>query len=178
MVPDVATRVERSRPALSRPRCHGAHARAIYQTVRAKAHRLQFEAGAKLAASCDVEWTTPFLDRDLIAYLIAVPGEIQNRGGVPRALLRDAMREVVAVGRAQGVLLAEDFADDRLAFSDGLPATMTSSMHNDLERGNRLEVAGLSGDVVERGIAVGVPTPINRAIYDILLLHAEGKGPV
>ena len=93
-----------------------------------------------------------------------------------RALLHDAMREVVAVGRAEGVQLAADFADNRLAFADGLPATMTSSMHNDLERGNRLEVEGLSGDVVERGRAVGVPTPVNRAIYDILILHAAGRG--
>ena len=93
-----------------------------------------------------------------------------------RALLHDAMREVVAVGRAQGVQLAADFADNRLAFSDGLPATMTSSMHNDLERGNRLEVDGLSGDVVERGAAAGVPTPVNRVIYDILVLHAAGQG--
>ena len=85
------------------------------------------------------------------------------------------MREVVAVGRAQGVQLAADFADNRLAFADGLPATMTSSMHNDLERGNRLEVEGLSGDVVERGRAAGVPTPVNRAIYDILILHAAGR---
>lgn len=92
-----------------------------------------------------------------------------------RALLHDAMREVVAVGRAQGVQLGADFADNRLAFADGLPATMTSSMHNDLERGNRLEVEGLSGDVVERGRAVGVPTPVNRAICDILILHAAGR---
>jgi len=88
------------------------------------------------------------------------------------------MREVVAVGRAQGVQLAEDFAYNRLAFSDVLPATITFSMHNDLERGNRLEVDGLGGDVVERGHAIGVPTPVNRAIYDILVLHAAGKGPV
>jgi len=93
-----------------------------------------------------------------------------------RALLHDAMREVVAVGRAQGVQLAADFADNRLAFSDGLPATMTSSMHNDLERGNGLEVDGLSGDVVELGGAAGVPTPVNRVIYDILVLHAAGQG--
>jgi 2-dehydropantoate 2-reductase len=53
---------------------------------------------------------------------------------------------------------------------------MTSSMHNDLERGNRLEVDGLSGDVVERGGAAGVPTPVNRVIYDILVLHPAGQG--
>lgn len=91
-----------------------------------------------------------------------------------RALLRDAMREVVAVGLAEGVKLPPDFVDNRLVFADSLPATMTSSMHNDLERGNRLEVEGLSGDVVVRGTAAGVPTPVNRAIYDILLLHAAG----
>jgi len=91
-----------------------------------------------------------------------------------RAFLRDTMAEVVAVGLAQGVHLAEDFADNRLAFCDSLPATMTSSMHNDLERGSRLEVDGLSGDVVDRGRAAGVPTPVNRAIHDILILHAAG----
>jgi 2-dehydropantoate 2-reductase len=41
---------------------------------------------------------------------------------------------------------------------------MTSSMHNDLERGNRLEVDWLSGAVVELGRAAGVPTPVNRAV--------------
>lgn len=92
-----------------------------------------------------------------------------------RALLLDAMREVVAVGRAQGVALAEDFADGRLTFCDGLPAEMTSSMHHDLERGNRLEVQWLSGDVVERGRAMQIPTPVNRAIYDVLALHASGN---
>lgn len=91
-----------------------------------------------------------------------------------RAFLRDVMDEVVAVARAQGVDLPKGYADDRLAFVDGVPATMTSSMHHDLERGNRLEVRWLSGDVVERGTALGVPTPANRAIADLLSVHAEG----
>jgi 2-dehydropantoate 2-reductase len=92
-----------------------------------------------------------------------------------RAFFHDALREAVAVARAEGVQLPADFADNRLAFGDSLPATMTSSMHNDLERGNRLEVEGLSGDVVARGKAAGVPTPVHRAIYDILVLHAPGR---
>jgi asparagine synthase (glutamine-hydrolysing) len=91
----IAARLTRPRPTLPRPRWRSAHARDVYQTVRAQAHRLQFEADQKLAASFAIECTTPFLDRDLIAYLMAVPGEIQNRGGVPRALLREAMRGTV-----------------------------------------------------------------------------------
>jgi 2-dehydropantoate 2-reductase len=91
-----------------------------------------------------------------------------------RAFLRDVMAEVVQVAVAQGVPLPDDYADERLAFTDTVPAGMTSSMQNDLEQGKRLEVAWLSGDVVERGARVGAPTPCNRAISDILSVHSEG----
>ena len=92
-----------------------------------------------------------------------------------RAFLRDVMREVVAVGRAHGIDLPPDYAEQRLALVDDVAYDMTSSMHHDLERGNRLEVRWLSGGVVELGEAVGVPTPLNRAITDILALHAAGS---
>jgi 2-dehydropantoate 2-reductase len=91
-----------------------------------------------------------------------------------RAFLRDVMREVVVVGRAHGVKLDEDFAEDRLAFCEGLPAEMTSSMHSDLNQGRPLEVAWLSGSVVELGRMMGIPTPLNRAVSDILALQAQG----
>lgn len=91
-----------------------------------------------------------------------------------RAFLRDVMDEVVQVARAQGVPLPADYADDRLAFIDQVSPAMTSSMHHDLEGGNRLEVDWLSGDVADRGLALGIPTPANRAITDILSVHSEG----
>jgi 2-dehydropantoate 2-reductase len=92
-----------------------------------------------------------------------------------RAFLLDVMREVVAVGRSHGVGLPDDYAETRLEFADGLAHDMTSSMHHDFERGNRLEVRWLSGGVVELGQRTGVPTPLNRAIADILALHAAGR---
>ena len=93
-----------------------------------------------------------------------------------REFLLDLMRETVAVGRAQGVNLPPDFADQRMPFIDQLPADMTASMHHDLQRGRPLEVRWLSGGVAEMGAAAGVPTPINRAVYDVLILHADGQG--
>jgi 2-dehydropantoate 2-reductase len=92
-----------------------------------------------------------------------------------RAFLHDVMEEVVQVARAQGVPLPPDYADQRLAFTDTVPAGMTSSMHHDLEQGNRLEVPWLSGDVAGRGTRLGVATPCNRAISDILSVHSEGR---
>lgn len=95
-----------------------------------------------------------------------------------RTFLHDLMDEAVQVGRAEGVPLPPEYAESRLAFADGLPATMTSSMHHDLERGSRLELPWLSGDVVARGRRLGVPTPCHRAVVDMLSLHAEGRaGP-
>ena len=102
-------------------------------------------------------------------------GPIRNHART-RQLLLDLMRETAAVGRAQGVALPQDYAEQRLAFVDGLPADMTSSMHHDLERGQPLELHWLSGGVVEMGAALGVPTPANRCVYDILVLHADGRG--
>ena len=91
-----------------------------------------------------------------------------------RAFLHDVMQEVVAVARAHGVAVPEDYAQVRLQLADDVSPDMTASMHHDLQRGNRLEVRWLSGGVVELGKAKGVPTPLNRAIADILALHADG----
>ena len=92
-----------------------------------------------------------------------------------RALLHDVMKEVVQVARAEGVALPADYADQRLAFCDTVSPAMTSSMHHDLERGNRLELPWLAGDVVARGERLGIPTPCNRAVFDILSVRSEGK---
>jgi 2-dehydropantoate 2-reductase len=92
-----------------------------------------------------------------------------------RKFLLDVMREVVAVGRARGIDLPADYAERRLKLADDVSPAMTSSMHHDLQRGNRLEVAWLSGGVVTMGAQCGVPTPLNRALADILALRATGR---
>jgi 2-dehydropantoate 2-reductase len=92
-----------------------------------------------------------------------------------RALLETVMMETVAVARAKGIDIGPGFVGDRLAFFDTLPAEMTSSMHQDLERGNRLELDWLAGAVVRMGHELGVETPANAFIYTALKLSAGGK---
>jgi 2-dehydropantoate 2-reductase len=48
-------------------------------------------------------------------------------------------------------------------------------MHQDLERGNRMELPWLSGGVSGLGVQLNISTPKNDAITDILTLHAAGK---
>jgi 2-dehydropantoate 2-reductase len=92
-----------------------------------------------------------------------------------REILLTVMRETVAVGRAKGIDLPVDYADDRLAFTDGLPFDMSSSMHHDLEAGNLLELGWLSGAVVRFGREFGVPTPANQTVFDALESYAAPR---
>jgi 2-dehydropantoate 2-reductase len=148
--------------------------------------RIERFRDACVAAGIDVE-VPPSIEQAIwekFVFLVALSGTT-TLARVPiglirgnehsRAFFQDVMDEVVQVARAEGVPLAPDFAAKRIAFADQLPPTMTSSMHGDLNRGSRLEVEWLSGDVVRRGMRLGIPTPCNRAIYDLLSIHSAGR---
>ncbi|MFD4257887.1 ketopantoate reductase family protein [Streptomyces sp. NPDC058534] len=92
-----------------------------------------------------------------------------------RRLLHDIMAETVAVAQASGVRLDSRFADAQLAFCDTLPAGMTSSMHHDLEQGNRLELPWLSGGVADLAGRLDIPVPRNRTVADILAPYVMGR---
>jgi 2-dehydropantoate 2-reductase len=85
-----------------------------------------------------------------------------------RALLAQAMGEVEAVGRAQGIRLAPDVVAGALATVDAFEAGATSSMQRDVAAGRPFELDAFSGEVVRRGLALGAPTPVHRAIYALL----------
>lgn len=93
-----------------------------------------------------------------------------------RAFLLDIMRETTAVGRALGVSLPADYADERLKFADTMPYEMDSSLHHDLDAGRALEIEWLAGAVVTLGREHGIATPCCRAVWDVLALHAAGQG--
>lgn len=92
-----------------------------------------------------------------------------------RAMLKAALGEVVAIGRAKGVSLPDDQLEQSLTWADNLPPTMVASMLGDLNRGNRLELPWLSGNVVKLGEELGVATPVHKFIFTALKLHADGK---
>ena len=150
------------------------------RSTRAEAlHQALLEAGIQAELSDDIRRTL----WEKYVFLVGLSGSTTTMRSTigpirenpqTRGFLFDLLKETVAVGRAHRVNLPEDYADERLAFIDTLPPDMTSSMHHDLKSGNRLEVAWLSGGVVQLGREVAVPTPANRAVWDMLALHADG----
>ena len=92
-----------------------------------------------------------------------------------RALFRRAVEEVVAVARARGVNLDAAAPDKIMAFVDGLPAEMGSSMLHDLRAGKKLELPWLSGAVAKLGRESGIATPTHDFIVAALGLYALGS---
>jgi 2-dehydropantoate 2-reductase len=82
-----------------------------------------------------------------------------------------AAEEVVAVARAAGIRLPDgDFVAMGLKLALALgPAT--SSTAQDLERGRRTEIDSLNGFVARRGAELGVPTPVNHALWALVKLR-------
>ncbi len=91
-----------------------------------------------------------------------------------RATFESAVREAWAIGRARGVVLADDYVARQLAFLDGLPADMRSSMQNDLAAGNRLEAPWLSGAVARMAAESGLAAPVSATLYAAMKPYAGG----
>ena len=73
----------------------GRQARSLYRTLRSSFQTLCLEWNNKMAAAFGLDTAFPFLDRDLLTFLIAVPGDVQTPRGIPKALLRDACADVL-----------------------------------------------------------------------------------
>jgi 2-dehydropantoate 2-reductase len=91
------------------------------------------------------------------------------------AMMMAAIDEVIAVGKAKGITFPDDLMDGTIALIKNFPASSKSSMLEDLERGNRLELPWLSGAVVRIGKEVGVPTPIHQFITTVLTPFVRGR---
>jgi 2-dehydropantoate 2-reductase len=92
-----------------------------------------------------------------------------------RAVFEAAVGEAWALARARGVALPDDYVAQQLAFADGLPYEMTSSMANDLAAGNRLEAPWLAGAVARMGRERGVATPVSATLYAALKPYVDGS---
>ncbi len=86
-----------------------------------------------------------------------------------RDLLADAMRETESIARARGVRIEERYLDGVFDTLSKFDNKTRSSLYYDLVHGKPLEIEALAGTVVRNGAALGIPTPVNRAVYAALL---------
>lgn len=92
-----------------------------------------------------------------------------------RELQQSVVREVVAVARADGIKL--DFDASMLAverIAQTMPAQYSSTAQ-DIARGKRSEIDHLNGFIARRGRELGIPVPVNQALYALVKLVEARK---
>ena len=95
-----------------------------------------------------------------------------------RKVVEAAVYEVLAVAKAANVH-PPGFEDPQVALTGSFKiatqmAEALSSTAQDMNRGKRTEIDSLNGYIARRGAELGVPTPINHALYALVKL-AEGR---
>ena len=168
-------------------RHHARFARVVFaERDNSRSPRLErLLAVCKLAKGMDADFA-PDIDKAIWEKFVMI-GSVAATQGLTRLplgpimsdaecrwLLRGAMDEIEAVARARGVRISADAAAKAFKTAEGMPADMKSSLLHDLEKGNRIEIEGLSGAVWRLGAAVGIPTPIHKTAYAALKSLASG----
>jgi 2-dehydropantoate 2-reductase len=85
-----------------------------------------------------------------------------------RALMQSLMEEVIPLARASHVDLSARDVEEWLAILPGLAPEGKTSMLQDIEAGRPTEVEMFGGKVVALGRALGIATPVNAALLQII----------
>ena len=99
-------------------------------------------------------------------------GRIVQGEGVS-AMMEDIVAECLAVAQADGVEVPGDIRAAVAGISRSM-ATQISSTAHDVARGRKSEIDHINGYVLRRGEALGIATPVNRAVHALVRL-LEGR---
>ena len=80
------------------------------------------------------------------------------------------VKEVIAVAQADGIHLSETVALQAVAQISVTMGSQKSSTAQDMARSKPSEIDHLNGFIVRRGQALGVPTPVNQALFALVKL--------
>jgi len=93
-----------------------------------------------------------------------------------QSVMESAMREVVALSRVLGTGLDEGDIRSWGATLAALSPDAKTSMLQDVEARRKTEVEAFAGTVLALGEKSGVPTPVNRLLFDMLRAIEQGYG--
>jgi 2-dehydropantoate 2-reductase len=95
------------------------------------------------------------------------PAGISHHDGVAE-LMRNLVRECVAVGRAEGAKLDDSIPDDIVAGARRAPKDAANSMLADRRAGRPMEYDARNGVIVRRGAKHGIAAPMNALMVALL----------
>lgn len=98
----------------------------------------------------------------------ATIGEMRESQYINELMIKTA-QEVHAIARAKGINLPEDIIDKTFAAINRQAHKTTASTQRDIMQGKPSELEDFNGFIVKEGKRLGIPTPINSMIYELLL---------
>jgi 2-dehydropantoate 2-reductase len=99
-------------------------------------------------------------------------GELVNYPGT-RRIMRLAVEEACAVVRAKGIRLLHENPIEKVESVCHATASNISSMLQDVLRTKRTEVGSINGAVMAEGERLGIPTPVNAVLMDLVMTIQE-----
>ena len=86
-----------------------------------------------------------------------------------RKLMTELIREIYALSQHLRINIEPEFPDKLISLIDTYPRETTSSLTRDVWEGRPSEIEYQNGTVVRLGEKYGVPTPVNRFVYNCIL---------
>jgi len=84
-------------------------------------------------------------------------------------VMKNSALEIMAVANAKNVALSLEHVDKIFKIIGNQPPQTTASTQRDIMEGKPSELKNFNGYIVNEGERLGVPTPVNRFIYECLL---------
>jgi 2-dehydropantoate 2-reductase len=110
-----------------------------------------------------------------VSALLRVPFGVFAANQEARDLLVLVAREVQAVAQQKGIALSDEDIGKMVSIVVGLNPSGRTSMLQDVDAGRRTELDTFAGSLIREGEALGVPTPINRFLYEAITLLEKGS---
>lgn len=98
-----------------------------------------------------------------------VPFGVMREDENIRNLLYQTAHEIQAVALAKNIPIEDRHIEGALAMIDKMPYETTASMQRDFMEGRPSELDNFNGYIVQQGILLEVPTPVNSFTYHCLL---------
>jgi 2-dehydropantoate 2-reductase len=108
-----------------------------------------------------------------VSAVLLKPAGIAHHDGVA-ALMRDIVRECVAVGRAEGAKLDDSIPDEIVAGARRAPRDAANSMLADRRAGRPMEYDARNGVIVRLGRRHGIAAPMNALMVALLEAAQDG----
>jgi len=109
--------------------------------------------------------------------LFGIPNGVLLEDSALRLILREVVSETRCIVASHGVQLSSEQAMERVEGVCRATAENLSSMLQDVQRGKRTEIDFINGVVVREGERLGIATPLNRLLTQLVLTRSVWKTP-